>query len=406
MVNMAEIHIQARQYPQASSIINKALQVDPENHEANLMLGLIYKNQRQYHAAIPCYLKAQNPHNPSLFRLGQLAECYANLCAWEQLDTLEKKILHLFNTKHDIEPLNPFQSAMLFEDNKLQMHISQKWVEYLKIESAPFKKRIYNHHKLRIGYISSDLSEHPVAFWIQNLFTYHNRDKFKIYGFPTVIYDTLEYQAVCSTFDEVIELDGLSHLAAAKKIYDLEIDILIDLTGPTEQDNYRILAHQPATIQCHMMGFLGTLGFKHIQYAFSYQHATPSSFLKYHTENVVFLKHMPPAPKVTINHANLSRQEYGLPEDAIVYCCFSSPYRITQDVFNCWMTILAQVTNSVLWLGISEQATIVNLLQHARTHNISQARIIFTRPTVLSKTWHHKLADLWLDTFRIACRYP
>lgn len=46
----------------------------------------------------------------------------------------------------------------------------------------------------------------------------------------------------------------------------------------------------------------------------------------------------------------LCRRYYGLPEDKIVFCNFNQLYKIDPGMFTCWLEILKQVPNSVLWL--------------------------------------------------------
>lgn len=45
-----------------------------------------------------------------------------------------------------------------------------------------------------------------------------------------------------------------------------------------------------------------------------------------------------------------SRQQYGLPDDAIVFCNFNQLYKIDPTTLAMWVTILRHVPNSVLWL--------------------------------------------------------
>jgi protein O-GlcNAc transferase len=45
-----------------------------------------------------------------------------------------------------------------------------------------------------------------------------------------------------------------------------------------------------------------------------------------------------------------SRQQYGLPEEAIIYCNFNQLYKIDPPTLRMWVNILNSVPNSVLWL--------------------------------------------------------
>ena len=40
----------------------------------------------------------------------------------------------------------------------------------------------------------------------------------------------------------------------------------------------------------------------------------------------------------------------GLPDEGFVFCSFNQSYKITPEVFDCWMRLLAEVEGSVLWL--------------------------------------------------------
>ena len=45
-----------------------------------------------------------------------------------------------------------------------------------------------------------------------------------------------------------------------------------------------------------------------------------------------------------------TRAQYGLPEDAIVYCNFNQLYKIDPSTLKMWVNILNAVPKSVLWL--------------------------------------------------------
>jgi protein O-GlcNAc transferase len=45
-----------------------------------------------------------------------------------------------------------------------------------------------------------------------------------------------------------------------------------------------------------------------------------------------------------------TRGQYGLPDDAIVYCNFNQLYKIDPSTLQSWVNILMNVPNSVLWL--------------------------------------------------------
>ena len=45
-----------------------------------------------------------------------------------------------------------------------------------------------------------------------------------------------------------------------------------------------------------------------------------------------------------------TRQQYGLPDDAVVYCNFNQLYKIDPATLRMWVNILNRVPQSILWL--------------------------------------------------------
>jgi protein O-GlcNAc transferase len=90
----------------------------------------------------------------------------------------------------------------------------------------------------------------------------------------------------------------------------------------------------------------------------------------------------------------------GLPERGMVFCAFTSPYKINPEVFGIWMRLLRAVPESVLWLRQMPDETRENLEREAQARGIDPKRLIFAAH-VASMEEHlgrHALADLYLDT--------
>lgn len=94
-----------------------------------------------------------------------------------------------------------------------------------------------------------------------------------------------------------------------------------------------------------------------------------------------------------------TRTQYGLPENAIVYCNFNQLYKIDPPTMRCWCNILKRVPNSVLWLLRFPAAGEENLKQTAKSYGVDSSRLIFSN--VAPKEEHVRrgqLADICLDT--------
>merc|ERR1712083_822418 len=94
-----------------------------------------------------------------------------------------------------------------------------------------------------------------------------------------------------------------------------------------------------------------------------------------------------------------SRQQYGLPDDAIVYCNFNQLYKIDPPTLKMWVNILNAVPNAVLWLLRFPQVGETNILVAAQQMGCRNGAIVFSN--VAAKEEHVRrgqLADVCLDT--------
>jgi len=96
---------------------------------------------------------------------------------------------------------------------------------------------------------------------------------------------------------------------------------------------------------------------------------------------------------------NMTRETYGLPSNAFVFCNFNQLYKIDPDTFESWCSILKRVPNSVLWLLRFPAAGEANVKAQATAHGVEQDRVVFSN--VAPKEEHVRrgqLADVCLDT--------
>jgi len=94
-----------------------------------------------------------------------------------------------------------------------------------------------------------------------------------------------------------------------------------------------------------------------------------------------------------------TRQQYGLPDDAVVYCNFNQLYKIDPSTLKMWVNILNRVPNSVMWLLRFPQVGETNIHVAAQQMGLKNGKIIFSN--VAAKEEHVRrgqLADVCLDT--------
>ena len=187
----------------------------------------------------------------------------------------------------------------------------------------------------------------------------------------------------------------------AHKIRDLEIDILVDLKGFTQDHRLSILAHRPAPIQVNYLGYPATMGADFIDYIIVDPFIVPLDQQPFFTEKLV---HLPECYQVNDSQRAIAartptRAECGLPEPGFVFCCFNNTYKLTPLYFDIWMRLLQAVSGSVLWLLADNPWVEQNLRQAAQARGVDANRLVFAPRTALpAHLARHRLADLFLDT--------
>ena len=94
------------------------------------------------------------------------------------------------------------------------------------------------------------------------------------------------------------------------------------------------------------------------------------------------------------------KNDLGLPENKFIFACFNNSYKITPEIFKCWMKILNKNNESILWLLKSNSLSEKNILAEANKLGIGKHRIFFAdRISVEEHIKRMEIIDLFLDTY-------
>ena len=184
---------------------------------------------------------------------------------------------------------------------------------------------------------------------------------------------------------------------------DQKVDIAIDLAGYTYANRYQVFNQRCAPIQISYLGFAGSTGLNNMDYLIADKTVIPDDCRKFYSEKIIYMPNtfMPGDDTQKISNENLKRKDFGIANNAIVYCCFNKSYKITPDVFDIWIDIINEVENSVLWLNISNDQTKLNIIDYAKKNNLNSNKIFFTNRSRKYEDYleKHSLADIFLDTY-------
>jgi predicted O-linked N-acetylglucosamine transferase (SPINDLY family) len=145
--------------------------------------------------------------------------------------------------------------------------------------------------KLRVGYLSPDLRDHAVSYFVAPLLAQHDPGRFEITVFDTSRASedemTRQMKRCVSRWHRVGALDDE---ALATAIRAAGIDVLVELSGHTRDNRLEVLARKPAPVQVTWLGYLGTSGLEAMDYRLTDAHMDPPGLTEsLHCEKLVRL---------------------------------------------------------------------------------------------------------------------
>jgi predicted O-linked N-acetylglucosamine transferase (SPINDLY family) len=407
LANRGNCLIQLRRWHDALAAFDRTLQLSPGRVSAlNGRAGTLSKLKR-FPEALAAYgqLHAADRQNP--YALGGMLVAAMQMCDWDSGEKLRPAVEA--GVAHGTAIVPPFLFLGFSGDPALQLRCARNAIAELGLPTVPplWRGERYGHQRLRIGYLSADYCQHPVALLMAEVIEGHDRARFEVLGFSTGPDDSSVIRGrMAKAFDRFIDLRGRGAAESAGLIRRLEVDILVDLTGHTEGDHFAILSHRPAPVQVNWLGYPGTDGAPSLDYILADRAVAPPGHEPFFSEKIVRLPDCyfptaydpcPPAP---------TRAAAGLPElpsdsvgNGFVFASFNNSWKITRAVFAAWLRLLGAVPGSVLWLLDANDAFRDNLRRAASAAGIDPARLIFApRTDADSHLARQQLADLMLDT--------
>lgn len=324
-----------------------------------------------------------------------VAQAALHLCDWDKVDALRPDMERRIAAG---QPLPPMLVLGYSGDARLQLLAARN---NIAARIAPFpplwRGERYGHKRIRLAYISPDFRQHVVAQQIAELIERHDRTRFEVIGLATTPDDgSAIRQRLARSFERFHDVSGMDFRALAAAIRGEEVDVLVDLAGHTNGENFGVLAQRPAPLQLTWLGWPATTGADFLDGVIADPVVAPDP-----AEFSEPVLRMPGSYFVTDTVRAFApappRAAAGLPETGFVFCSFNANWKITRETFAIWMRLLHRVEGSVLWLRRS--AADANLVKAAAAAGVDPARIVFA-PHVAPDDHlaRHACAGLFLDT--------
>ncbi len=402
--NLGNVLLDLGQPEQAIAAYQRTLAINPSHADAHSHMGNALKELGRLDEAIASYARALEFKPDHVVAEGMMLHQMQHICDWSRHEQMLSRCAVL---GVETAGITPFAGLSMEDHPQRQLVRAQKYAaEQFKIPPAPLKTgRTAHRQRIRIGYFSADFHEnHPVMQLFTGVARNHDRASFELFG-----YDFSgkpepgskdAFKACFDVYTDVRNTDTDALVALARSH---ELDIAVDLNGYTAQNRVHWFQRRLAPLQVNFLGYPGTMGADFLDYIVADPVVIPDEQRAFYSENLIWLPHcyLPNDDQREIASAATSRADFDLPEDAVVFCCFNLPYKISPREFGIWMRVLGKVDGSVLWLSRSNQWAIANLRKEAAARGIDPDRLVLAGrvPENADHLARLKHADLFLDTF-------
>ncbi len=275
----------------------------------------------------------------------------------------------------------------------------------------------WRREPLRVGLLSSDLSDSNVGQsligWLRDPdLEDGGRVKLLLYSMTDSDGSTFRREMCGADDSRCINVGSLSLNKLNDRIRADRIDVLINMNGFTKFSRNELMPLRPAPVRVNYKGFPGTMGAYH-DYIIGDPILTPLEHRDLYSERIVQLPHSFFLTSYPDNYGHamfdLNRTEHSksalglqLPKEeneTFVFCNFNHLYKVTPDVFDVWMRLLAAIPNSIFWFVQLPDAAEKNLKREAKKRDIDPARI-YVAPIypLMAHLVVKANCDLFLDT--------
>jgi predicted O-linked N-acetylglucosamine transferase (SPINDLY family) len=113
---------------------------------------------------------------------------------------------------------------------------------------------------LRVGYLSGDLRQHSVAYFLAPILEAHDRAEVEVWLYSTHPVQDPMSQRLYAAAAMVRDVSTCDDQGLAAQIRDDQIDVLVDLSGHSSYNRLPVIALRPAPVQLTWLGYPGATG--------------------------------------------------------------------------------------------------------------------------------------------------
>lgn len=370
-------------------------------------LGLCFKDLGLTREATECFRTAVSLDDGAIrtLALSLLVFEGRQTCDWTHSDEDVRALLDSVDHADEAtgQLMSPFALLAVDATPAQQRHMGALRSQGLTRQVVPFPPAPPRRPgRVRVGYLSSDFYQHATAVLLAEVLERRDPSLFEVTLYSHSKDDDSDItRRIRTACDHFVDVKHLSPQATAQRIRDDGIDIIVDLKGHTRDSRFELLAWRPASVQVAYLGYPATTGAHFIDYLIGDEVVTPMAHADDFSEHIAQLPYcyqpndrnraLPPRP---------GRAALGLPEDAVVLCCFNQVYKISAHMLDLWSQILRGSPRAVLWMLAWNVHAQNNLTRELQARGIGPERIFWApKQNLQDHLARLREADLFLDTW-------
>ena len=360
--------------------LSQAVAAAPENPKLRVQLGFTFLRIGEHQQALGCFNKAENID--STLSDAWFGEAVTLFELSHQSTALEKLNLAINRAPTD-QRLWSARAHMLASTGEAPETVLKAYEQWGKrfpnklITRPPQTTPRVGNHRIRLGYLSGDFRNHALRYFFLPVLAHHDRQKFELFGIFNGEKDdctplfSAHFEHWHTSWNQSDE--QLAHL-----LYELDLDILVDLSGHTAGNRLMALAQHPARHQITWYGYNCTTGMQAMDYRLTDDTMDPEGNDRYSTEKLLRLPsfacyqppaNLPPPPPLPV-----------LSNGYITFGCLNNPQKITPATLQIWAEILRRLPDARLRMiapygPTGEFGNKPNYLEHLSSNGIPVERV-------------------------------
>ena len=272
--------LDARRIGEARAVAESGVIRHPGSADFFYYLGTTQNEAREFTAAIanfskalsiaPAYPDAHNNLGTSWLELGDLdraAECFCKAISLRKAYVdAHSNLMFTLNYHPDKSAEEIFKAYRGYEEN-VALPLRRTWCAHDNDRNT--------HRRLRVGYVSPDMGNHAVRFFLEPLMACHDKTEVEVFAYSELAPEDSTTARFRGYADHWVRTVGLSDAAVAERIRADKIDILVDLAGHTAGNRLGVFAMKPAPVSVSWLGYGYTTGLSAIDYLLTDEASAP-----------------------------------------------------------------------------------------------------------------------------------